>query len=70
MRTTGFGFCSAVGRLGSVIMPYMVFPLLNHVGAQSVFIVFAVVAFLGSISAYQIPKDTVGIDLDGHGHYL
>ena len=48
----------------------MIFPLLNHLGAQSVFIVFAIVAFLGSISAYQIPKDTVGIDLDGHGHYL
>ena len=68
VRTTGFGFCSAVGRLGSVLMPYMVFPLLNHVGAMYVFVVFAIVAFLGSISAMKVPYDTVGIDLDGHGN--
>ena len=53
-----------MGRLGSVIMPYMVFPLLNHVGATSVFLVFSLVAFLGSLAASKVPFDTVGMNLD------
>lgn len=64
VRTTGFGFCSALGRLGSVIMPYMIFPILHHMGSDSVFSVFAVVSFLGAIGAYQVPSDTVGKNLD------
>lgn len=27
-RTLGFGFCSAVGRIGAFIMPYILLPLM------------------------------------------
>lgn len=55
-----------MGRLGSVIMPYMIFPFLNHVGPTSVFILFSIIAFLGTISSLKIPFDTVGLNLDGN----
>jgi putative MFS transporter len=29
-RTIGFGFCSATGRIGATVMPYIIFPLLEY----------------------------------------
>jgi hypothetical protein len=55
-----------MGRLGSVIMPYMIFPLLNHIGPTSVFILFSIIGFLGTISSLKVPFDTVGLNLDGN----
>lgn len=62
-RTIGFGFCSAMGRVGATIMPYIVFPLLE-LGNFAVFFSFVAVSALGSLFSHLVPKDTLGANLD------
>lgn len=62
-RTIGFGFCSAMGRIGATIMPYIIFPLLEF-GNFAVFLSFVTVSILGSFLSHLVPNDTLGKSLD------
>jgi hypothetical protein len=62
-RTIGFGFCSAMGRVGGIIMPYIVFPLLK-LGNYMVFLSFILASVLGMILSITVPQDTLGSGLD------
>ena len=62
-RTLGFGFCGAIGRFGSTIMPYVVVPLID-INPQMIFIFFAFIAAIGAFGAYQVPKEPLNRSLD------
>jgi len=61
-RTFGFGFCAAIGRLGSTIMPYIVVPLVE-VDYRLIFVTFIVVSIVGAWSSSKVPKDLTGVSL-------
>lgn len=62
-RTIGFGFCSAFGRVGATIMPYILFPLLE-ISKELVFLSFVLVSLLGMAASYMVPHETLGANLD------
>ncbi len=62
-RTLGFGTCSAVGRIGSTLMPLIILPLVEH-SQHWIFVIFAFVAGLGASSSYMIPYDPMNYCLD------
>jgi putative MFS transporter len=62
-RTIGFGFCAAMGRVGSTIMPYILFPLLD-LSSYTVFLSFVFVSFMGMLLSNMVPRDTLGVSLD------
>lgn len=62
-RTIGFGYCSAFGRVGATVMPYIVFPLLE-ISKELVFVSFVVVSLLGMVTSNMVPNETLGAGLD------
>ena len=62
-RTFGFGFCGAVGRLGSTVMPYIVLPLID-VDIKLIFIVFSFTALCGSVATFMVPREPMDRPLD------
>ena len=62
-RTLGFGFNSAIGRLGATIMPYMVLPLIQT-SIPMISIVFCFFALVGTAAGWMLPHETLGRVLD------
>ena len=62
-RTLGFGVNSAVGRLGAVLMPYIVIPLVD-INIPLIFVIFMVISLFGSYASYTLPYDGVNRALD------
>jgi putative MFS transporter len=56
-RTIGYGSACAVGRLGSIFMPYILFPLLN-LNIKYPFLFLAFTSLVGTFAAYFLPYDT------------
>jgi len=52
IRTKGFGFCSGFGRMGSIVMPFILIPL-DQWSQASVYILFGVLFFLACFLAYS-----------------
>jgi len=66
-RTSGFGFASAVGRIGSVVMPYVLLGLFERETLLPL-MAFAFASLFTGLAAYFMPFDTRGraLDLDEH----
>jgi hypothetical protein len=63
IRTKGFGFCSGFGRLATVVMPFILFPL-DDWSPKSVYITFAILCFLAGYLVFTIIKETMHLGLD------
>ncbi|CAD8076798.1 unnamed protein product [Paramecium sonneborni] len=63
MRASGLGFASSVGRLGSIIMPWIVV-YINDIGTFLSYGIFGVIAILASIATLLLPFDTYLRELD------
>lgn len=57
IRTIGYGTACAIGRLGSITMPYILFPLYSFAPSFP-FIFFTFVSCLGVLASYALPFDT------------
>lgn len=57
MRASGLGFASSVGRLGSIIMPWIVV-YLNDLGTFLSYGIFGIIAIIASFVTLLIPFDT------------
>ncbi|MGG1663995.1 MFS transporter [Brevibacillus sp. NRS-1366] len=68
LRATGSGFASGVGRIGSIIAPYLVgyFSAL-HYSYTFIFSMFTVVLIAGTIVLVAIGKETKGTEADSLG---
>ena len=47
LRTKGFGFCSGMGRLGSIVMPFVIIPMDQWIRG-SVYILFGVASLVAA----------------------
>jgi len=56
IRATGTGAGAAFGRIGSIIAPLIVPPVLNFGGPSAVFCVFAAAFALACIAAFTLPE--------------
>jgi len=63
MRTIGFGWASGVGRIGSTIIPFIMFSLIEY-DVYSSFLLFAVCSLVGVYASITLPFDTMGRSLD------
>lgn len=63
MRASGLGFASSVGRLGSIIMPWIVV-YLNDLGTFLSYGIFGIIALIASFATLLIPFDTYLRELD------
>lgn len=62
-RTTGAGMASAMSRIGGVIMPWLTLQCFNF-SPKMPFLVYGLACFIASLSAYLLPYDTCGRELD------
>lgn len=62
-RTLGFGFNSAIGRLGATIMPYVILPLVE-INPVFIFISFVIFSLLGALAGFLLPHETMDRALD------
>lgn len=53
MRTKGFGFCSGSGRIGSIIMPFVVIPM-DEWMRGSVYIFFGILSIMAAVVAFTM----------------
>jgi MFS transporter, putative metabolite:H+ symporter len=63
IRTKGFGMCSGIGRLGSIVMPFMLIPL-DEWSHASVYISFFGLSLLASFTVWKSVSETMNINLD------
>lgn len=63
MRASGLGFASSVGRVGSIIMPWIVV-YINDIGTFLSYGIFGVIGLIASIATLMIPFDTYLRELD------
>ena len=56
-RTIGYGTACAIGRLGSIFMPYVLFPLLT-INTSYPFYFITALSLLGTLASYYLPFDT------------
>jgi hypothetical protein len=63
IRATGLGFLSAVCRVGGMLMPWVIYSFFAF-GPSGPFLAFFITSLISTISAFQLPKDTVGTNLD------
>ena len=63
-RATGSGFASAVGRVGSLLGPYLVGVVLPNWGQGGVFTVGAGCFFVAALLVYVLGVETRGISLE------
>lgn len=63
MRTTGIGVNSALGRLSTVIMPFILVAVYES-STYSPFLFFSGIAALCAIMAFKLPFDTSNLKLD------
>jgi hypothetical protein len=57
MRASGIGFASSVGRIGSIIMPWIVV-YLNDLGTFLSYGIFGIISLLASVATMMLPFDT------------
>lgn len=62
-RTLGFGFNSAIGRLGATVMPYMILPLVD-INVTLIFVFFVFFSLLGAFAGFMLPHETMNRVLD------
>lgn len=62
LRSSGLAFCAGVGRLGSILMPIVVYPL-YQMNANFVFVSFLVASLIGVYSGIN-SKETLNHSLD------
>ena len=53
MRTKGFGFCSGVGRMGAILMPFILIPL-DKWNRASVYLLFCILSILAAWISYKL----------------
>lgn len=63
MRASGLGFASSIGRIGSIIMPWIVI-YLNELGTFYSYGIFGVLSLLASFLTFILPFDTFERELD------
>lgn len=63
IRTLGYGMASSFGKIGSSLMPLIIFPLFEF-DNYSFFLLFAILCFLSAFSGFQFPFCTTGRNLD------
>jgi len=63
VRTKGFGICSGVGRIGSIIMPFILIPLDNW-NQWAVYVLFGILSFLASIITLCLIDETMNKSLE------
>ena len=56
IRATGTGAAAAFGRVGSILAPLIVPPVLSFGGHASVFVVFAVAFTVAAVAAFVLPE--------------
>ena len=64
MRAKGFGFCSACGRIGAIVMPFIIFPLNDWIKG-SVYICFSLMFFVAGIVCHCYVMETMNKNLEG-----
>lgn len=57
MRASGLGFASSVGRLGSIIMPWIVV-YINDVGTFLSYGIFGIISMVAALATLLLPFDT------------
>lgn len=62
-RAKGFGVCSGGGRIGAILMPFVVMPL-DSWRRGSVYVLFAVLSLAAAAVAYGMVVETMGRKLD------
>lgn len=68
LRATGSGFASGVGRIGSIIAPYLVgYFSAHHYGYSFIFSMFTVVLVVGTIVLVAMGKETKGTEAGSLG---
>lgn len=63
LRTTGIGVNSAMGKLSTVLMPFVLVAV-YEADTYSPFIFFSFISFICAIMAFKLPFDTSNIKLD------
>lgn len=63
IRAKGFGFCSGIGRIGSVLMPFILIPL-DEWNQSSVYLCFFVISMIASYIAWAELSETMNRNLD------
>lgn len=63
IRTKGFGFSSGCGRLGAILMPFILIPL-DQWKQSSVYILFAVISGVAGLVAWKHITETMNKNLD------
>ena len=62
-RTIGYGTACAIGRLGTIFMPFVLFPLMS-LNSDYPFYFITLLSVIGSLAAYFLPYDTTDYYLD------
>jgi nitrate/nitrite transporter NarK len=63
VRTTGFGISSGMGRIGSIIMPFILIPL-DMWNQWAVYVLFGILSFLASIITLCLIDETMNKIID------
>jgi len=63
LRSSAMGLNSALGRLATVIMPFILVPLYEY-STFSPFVFFVVLAVICAFMAFKLPFDTLTMKLD------
>jgi MFS transporter, putative metabolite:H+ symporter len=63
IRTKGFGFCSGFGRVGAILMPFILIPL-DEWKQSSVYVIFAVISGIAGLIAWKMILETMNKNLD------
>lgn len=65
-RAIGIAYATCLGRVGTIIMPYIVFPLLyfNPLNPYLPFMAFALFSIICAFCAFTLPQDKTGLNLD------
>jgi len=63
IKTKGFGLCSGIGRVGSILMPFIAIPLDNW-NPSSVYISFSVLSLVACTIAWKKIEETMHKSLD------
>jgi hypothetical protein len=62
-RAVGVGWASGMGRIGGIIMPYIVIPLVM-IDPYDPFLGFGIFSAICTAVTYALPYDTLGRPLD------
>lgn len=63
LRTFGFGWASGIGRLGSFIMPFILFPIFE-IKFYYPFFIFISFSIICTVASFTFPYDTSDRPLD------